>query len=438
MLEPFYRAIWYPISVYLFEIVAIPCMSMFPLRPRSNAWWQKVLWIVLGIACACVLRYGLVQLRTVLTQLLGISGSYYQSMLTHLVAMVAVCAVLYRGSFFSKTLTVILALSLAGQIGFVYGNLMLLWWKPEFTPGMIMVRDVLGYGTFAMYYLVLGRYSNVTTFYLTLRDHLLLIVISFLNFTLGCVVLRYLDGMTAQLLFNLTCVFATVAITFLLFRFTNEHQRAVDQQIALQDMRMSQSALVQMQETAAQMKELRHELSNHFTYLDTLVEEQRYDELHAYLRRAEDQSREAAQTITTANPVVNSIVNQKLSYARSLGILTQAKVILPDTLPLEDLTLCSLLGNLLNNAIEACRGQEAPVIDLRISPVKTYLIFQVENSVTRDVLKDNPNLTSTKVEAENHGIGLRVIRRITNKHNGILRYEMSAPDRFVMRVMLPI
>ena len=189
MLEPFYQAIWYPISVYLFEIVAIPCMSMFPLRPRSNAWWQKLLWIMLGVLCACFVRNILTQLLELVHQALELKDSYFQHMLTHLVAMVAVCTVLYRGSFFSKTLTVILALSLAGQIGFVYGNLMLLCWKPEFTPGMIMVRDVLGYGTFAMYYLVLGRYSNVTSFYLTLRDHILLIVISFLNFTLGCVVL---------------------------------------------------------------------------------------------------------------------------------------------------------------------------------------------------------------------------------------------------------
>ena len=431
-MQTFYDVIWYPITLILFHLVTIPSMSMYPFRFRVRPWQKWCIIAVTAVASGLCSR----GLRTLL-RVLGVPGSYFLGHLCHLVPMVVFCAIIYRGRFLSKLLTIILALSLAGQIGFVFGSLMLMLWNPEFTPFMIMVRDVLGYGTFALYYYLLRQYSNVTSFYLNRKDHILLIAIAGFHFFLSCYSKRYLDTDMLNLLFYTACTFGTVTITFLLFRFTEEHQKTMEQQLLMQDMQLSETALSQIKETSAQIKEMRHELDNHFTYLDTLVEEARYDELHRYLRSAEAQSLEAAQTVTTANPVVNSVVNQKLSYARSLGIETRAKVVLPERLPLNDLDLCSLLGNLLNNAIEACRDLDAPVIDLQICPVKNYLMFQVENSVVHDVLKDNPELLSTKEDSENHGIGLRIVHRIAEEHDGILRYEMSAPDRFVIRVMLP-
>ena len=434
MIQWFYDTIWYFPSLIMFHLVTIPSMSMFPFRFRVDGWKKWAMILTAAVASGLCAR-GLRQLVIAL----GWPRSYFQGQLCHLFTMVIFCTILYRGRFLSKLLTIILALSLAGQIGFVWGSLMLMFWAPEFTPLMIMVRDVLGYGTFALYYYLLRRYSNITSFYLNWKDHILLISIAFALFFLSCYSRRFMDSNLLNLLFYSTCVFATVAITYLLFRFTREHQQAMDQKTLLQDMRMSENALTQMQETSAQMKELRHELGNHFTFLESLAEQGQLDQIREYLRSAEKTLDENARIVATANPVVNSMINQKLTYARSLGIDSQAKVVLPDgPLPLDDLTLCSLLGNLINNAIEACRDQMSPTILVEIHPLKSYLVFRVENSVTYDVLQKNPHLLSTKEDAENHGIGLRVTKRIIEENNGILHYEMSAPDRFAVQVMLQI
>ena len=438
MLQSFYAAFWQPISVYLFIIVAIPSMSMFPIRFPCKR-WQRLGPILAAIALSILLRYCLVQALALLRGWAGFSASYFQNQMTYLISIFVFCVMLYRGNVLSMLLTTILALSLAGQIGFVYGDLMLLYWRPEFTPGMIILRDILGYGSYAVFFYLLRRFSNVTSFYISLRDHLVLIVISFINFFLGCHMGKLLGGGLPNLLFYVSMVFSTIAITFLLFRFTGEHEKALQQQTLLQDMKLSESALSQMQETSAQMKELRHELGNHFVYIETLVEQKQYDELKSYLRKIEQWAEETSQTVSTANPVVNAIINQKLSYARSLGIATQATVVLPmEALPLDDLTLCSLLGNLLNNAIDACRGQKDPLIHIDIHPLKSYLVVHIENSVTGDVLKNNPHLRSTKEDAANHGIGLRVTRRIVEEHNGMLHFEMCASDRFAVQVMLKV
>lgn len=435
MLDAFYQFFWYPLSLCLYHLVALPSMSMFPFRFQVKR-WQKYLVILLAVflsgSCAWLLRELLVVIHTTT----GLHGSYFQNQLTHLIPIVLFSILLYKGEFYSIFLTSVLTLSLAGQIGFVYGNSMLLFWQPEHTIGITILRDILGYGSFAIFYLLLRRFSNVTSFYLNLRDHVILIVIALFNFWFSCYALGKMETQLANLIFYVTCTFATLAITFLLFRFTKEHQQSLKQQIALQDMRLAENELSQMSATALQIKTLKHELSNHFTYLETLLQQGQYATAKEYLKSVENLSGITGEIISTANPVVNSICNQKLSYARSLGIEAKVNVVLPEQMPLDNLTLCSLLGNLLNNAIEACASQDAPVIVLNIYPVKTYLMFQVDNSVTYDVLQKNPHLLSTKRDAENHGNGMRILQRIADTHNGILHYEMVTPDRFSVQVML--
>lgn len=433
MIQWFYDTIWYPVSIIMFELVTIPSMSMFPFRFRLEGWKKWGVILLAAVASGLCARW----LR-LLVIALGWPKSYLQGQLCHLLPMVVFCSILYCGRFESKLLTMILALSLAGQIGFVWGSLMLMFWRSEFTPLMIMVRDVLGYGSFALYYYLLRKRSNVTSFYINRKDHILLIMIAFSHFALSCFSLRFMDSNLLNLLFYSSCVFTTLTITYLLFRFTSEHQKTMDQQILLHDMKLSESSLSQMKETSAQMMELRHELGNHYIYINSLASEHRYDELQAYLQSIEHWEGMVVQSVSTANPVLNAVINQKLSYARFLGIDTKAHVESLDRIPVDDLTLCSLLGNLLNNAIDACQNQRSPSISVDIYTLKSYLTICVENSVDHDVLKNNPHLLSTKEDADNHGIGLRIIRRIVKQNDGILHFEMVAPNRFSAQVMLQI
>ena len=435
MLEAFYSHFWYYLSLGLYHLVAIPCMSMFPFRFKM-ARWKQVLLTILAAFLSGLLAYGLQKGLCLLSAATGLRVTYFSHQMSHLVSMVLFVALLYRGNFFSMLLTSILALSLAGQVGFVYGTLMTLYWNPVYTPGMIILRDILGYGTFMAYFLILRKFSNVSSFYLSLKDHLIMVFIAFAHFAISCTGLFYLRSPEGMLLFYTATAFGTLAITFLLFRYTREYQRMLEQQFALQSMKLTENALGQIEETAAQLRELKHELGNQFIYMEQMVRKGEYDALEDYLQSVDKMYTQATELVSSGNPIVNAILNQKLSYARSVGIDTEVSVVLPEHTPLDDKTLCSLLGNLLNNAIEACREQEHPYLKVDIHPVKAYLALRVDNSVTYDVLKHNPHLHTTKENAENHGIGMKIIRRILEENDGLLHYEMSAPNRFTVQAML--
>lgn len=429
--------IWELINPHFYLIIAIPCMSMFPFRYSRR---RKALCITLAVLVASAVRYG--------AQLFIIEcfrdSAWWPSFLldqtVYTLCLILACLILYKGNPLSMILTILLAMSLAAQCGFIIGGCIEYVWGPDYFFQLVIPRDILGYGTFAAYYLLLWKYSNLTSFYLNRRDHLILLFAALATYLLTCSFTNIFElGNPVSILFYAACLFSTCSTTFLIFRFTKEQQNMQEQQLIIQDMKLSENTLDQMKETEAQMRELKHELTNYFIYAQELARNGEMEELTQYLSSLTSTALPSIDsTVLTNHPVIDAILSQKNAYAKSLGIDIEMNVSLPDTLAMDNRTLCSLFGNLLNNAIEACKGQKHPFIRLNVCPIKSYLVFRTDNSVTYDVLKNNPELLSTKEDANNHGIGTKVLRKIAEQYDGILSYEMTSPTCFTVQVLLKL
>ncbi len=137
---------------------------------------------------------------------------------------------------------------------------------------------------------------------------------------------------------------------------------------------------------------------------------------------------ELYQYVNCGNAVVNTIVNYEISRARSEGIRTESQIIIPKELPYRDTELCSLLFNLLNNAIEACcsPGIKDPFICLQMRQQGAYLFIRVQNSVDDSISeKERLQLKSTKSNRKIHGYGTKVIEMIIEKYRGHIKYGME-------------
>ena len=98
---------------------------------------------------------------------------------------------------------------------------------------------------------------------------------------------------------------------------------------------------------------------------------------------------------------------------------------LPPRLPIRDSDLCSLIANLLENALEGSRDVESPAVSVRIGCAKNYLCVRVTNRVSHDVLAENPRLSTTKAHAEDHGVGVPVVRSIVARYDGMLDFSVE-------------
>lgn len=170
-------------------------------------------------------------------------------------------------------------------------------------------------------------------------------------------------------------------------------------------------------------RSLRHELKNHFSVMETLLREQRYDQLQQYFEDYTGSIAPSLEEFRCANPLVSSILSHQMNTARAAGVRLDVIAAVPETLGIADNDLCSLLSNMLDNSVEGCLRAGQSEVRASLHTDKNCLFITVTNPATEDVLSANPNLLSTKNNPAAHGFGIPIIRRIAEKHDGIVTFH---------------
>lgn len=173
---------------------------------------------------------------------------------------------------------------------------------------------------------------------------------------------------------------------------------------------------------------IRHDIKRHLSIAIELMNEKEYDKLESYLKSFQDNVLGNPKTyINTENKMFNAIINQKLNEAENLGIKIECLVFddLSEFTGMNDLELCLIFLNLLDNAIEAEGEVSEPIIKLNIFTKAGYECFKVENIVDKNILSINPNLKTTKDNKITHGIGLKSLREIIERHDGIFNITQN-------------
>ncbi len=237
--------------------------------------------------------------------------------------------------------------------------------------------------------------------------------------------------LSAVILTNLPLIYIMVSRVISAY----EEQRRLDAALA-----QSQAELAAYQVSAdlrEQLRRERHELKNKYFYIQSLLREHEYEQLNEHLDQVLGNLSETLSTLETGNTFLDYLLGRKLGEAKELGIQTRAEITLPRDLPVENEALCTILSNLLDNAIEASKQEPEPELRISMRCAQNYLICIISNRVSRNILAVNPNLQTTKGDSANHGYGTKIIRQTIEQQNGIFHIEVI-DGFFVAKVMLPI
>lgn len=193
-----------------------------------------------------------------------------------------------------------------------------------------------------------------------------------------------------------------------------------------------------------QMRSWRHDSHNHIQTIKACIAMGRIEELADYCDQLDRELKSIDQVVKTGNVMLDAILNSKLSLAKSRDITVNAKAAVPKELQMEDVDLCVLIGNLLDNAIEACvkkDGQDSPEFDqpfirVYIGMKGSQLYICITNTVYGSPLKIGKRFLSTK-SSPTHGFGLMRIDRICSKYDGYCNRN-SEPGAFTTEILLPV
>lgn len=210
---------------------------------------------------------------------------------------------------------------------------------------------------------------------------------------------------------NIICLYITVSL--------NKSNRAAEElklkeQQHLRDVQYAESVRSQYQE----IRRIRHDIKQQLATVSGLQSEGKYDKAQKYISEVTNGIDRLDIFMDVGNDFVNAILNSKLSIAKSKGI----EVLCNFSGKIEGINeydLCNLIGNVLDNAIEAAEGAgDNAAVEVSLFSDKHKMIFTVSNSISNSVLNSNPELNTTKDKHDLHGFGVKTIKAIAAKYDG--------------------
>ena len=170
-----------------------------------------------------------------------------------------------------------------------------------------------------------------------------------------------------------------------------------------------------------------HDLKNMAYALKTLISQDnekaksKFNELCGVLDNAD-----AVKIVSI--PSVDGMFASKNNSAKNKGIQINIVSFLSRIISIDDIDLCIILGNLLDNSIEACEQLvDGKVINIDIKSYKEYLSISISNPLPNDFSKRNiKNLKTSKSDIHEHGFGIANVKEIVLKYSGI--YDVAIED----------
>lgn len=194
-----------------------------------------------------------------------------------------------------------------------------------------------------------------------------------------------------------------------------------------------------LEQEQLQVRRLRHDMANHMTAIDGLIKEGKFDRAKEYIASLKNSPGMLSMRRWCEDDVINSLLAGKSAVIESNNITYDFKVSLPDSLPIEGLDICSLIGNALDNAIEASLKLSKEERQISLSLIVQsgmFILNSVNNTLAIQSTKNGRFLTS-KADKAMHGFGLDNMRFVVDKYGGTMEIQ-TENNKFDLLVTLPV
>lgn len=215
-------------------------------------------------------------------------------------------------------------------------------------------------------------------------------------------------------------------------------KRHYEQRLTAYQNKLLQKQIEEVHGIYQTMRGWRHDYHNHLQALKAKLDLNQTEAAREYLDVLEKDLSQIRQLSETGNVDLDAILNSKLSLASSRGIRLSFKAQVPEgELPISSIDLCVLLGNLIDNAVEACDKVEEGQRFLRlyVGTFRKQFYISASNATSEMVRKPDQEYVTGK--RGNHGHGLLRMNRVVAKYKGYINRK-NEPGVFVTEIMLPM
>ncbi len=177
-----------------------------------------------------------------------------------------------------------------------------------------------------------------------------------------------------------------------------------------------------------EMELFRHDAKNHMLVLGQLLRDDQIDEAKKYAAMTAGAYADKTDLLATGNLVLDSLLAEKMKAAKELGIDIQLELLIPKDIPVPLAYWSVLMGNIMDNAIEACERSDKTYrfISVQIRMDGNMLFGSVANTSDDDkMIRRGDFFQTTKKDKRFHGKGMLAIRWAVERYDGALEYEQK-------------
>ena len=209
--------------------------------------------------------------------------------------------------------------------------------------------------------------------------------------------------------------------------------KLIAKKVASFEMEIMQKYYAEVENMYSKMRGWRHDYRHHIQAMKVHAANREYEEIDKYLDMLDDDLTNVETVIKTGNRMADAILNSKLSLAAQKDIQVKADAKIPVSLTVSELDLCVVIGNLLDNAIEACMElpPEQRLIRIYMEMKGNYLYMALTNTASGEKKK---SFRTSK--GEGHGFGIARTDAIVKKYGGYIT-RASEDEAFSTEVLLP-
>ena len=222
-----------------------------------------------------------------------------------------------------------------------------------------------------------------------------------------------------------TWIILSMVLMFAILFYRVNRQREMESEIAR--LKQEQAEIVErdyqaLRRTYEGNAKLYHDLHNHIEAIYQCLLQGDTEEAARYCEDLRTPVREISQTVWTGDKALDYLISSKLALAEQEHIKTKVNIEYPHNTNIRSVDLTTILGNLLDNALEA--AQAAPdglrFLNLTIRRINAMLIIKVENGYGHDLKREDGKLLTTKSNRAFHGWGLKSVQTAADRYDGTI------------------
>jgi hypothetical protein len=189
-----------------------------------------------------------------------------------------------------------------------------------------------------------------------------------------------------------------------------------------------------------EIRVINHDFHHFIGTMQRLVEAGNLADLQHFLAEYGEKTLMEQLPVFCENMVANSIIGHYYSQAKKAEIGFEVQAHIPKEAAMSDSDLCIVIGNALENALDACKTMDSdvdkPIISFQVTTANSLSLFKVVNTYDGNVRRVNKKIVTTK-KGPGHGFGLQNIHKVVDRYGGDVHID-AGEHEFVVMVSIPL